>query len=167
MPEPKGRCQRPAPRAEAEGRSHRPDLLPRVTSQATVPASRASTAPILQLYTWTEAGFGPCSASCLGGFQEAMVICVEAGKNVSMMALFCDPYNKPVASVRACNSQPCPSRWEMSGFSHCTKSCGGGVQTREVACVQEVGVEWKADKVATGSQKVRWSLLLFWGELKR
>ena len=29
-------------------------------------------------------------------------------------------------------------RWNVSEFSSCSKSCGGGIQTRGVSCIQEV-----------------------------
>ena len=51
---------------------------------------------------------------------------------------FCDPQNRLEIEVRTCNDEPCPPRWNVSDFSQCTKSCGGGIQTRNVDCIQEV-----------------------------
>ena len=32
----------------------------------------------------------------------------------------------------------CVSRWNVTDFVVCSKSCGGGIQTRSVTCIQEV-----------------------------
>ncbi|KAI8423839.1 hypothetical protein MSG28_012849 [Choristoneura fumiferana] len=50
----------------------------------------------------------------------------------------CDPLTKPENRVRTCNDHPCPPRWNYTEFSQCTKSCGIGIQTREVSCIHEV-----------------------------
>ncbi|GBP79725.1 Protein madd-4 [Eumeta japonica] len=84
-------------------------------------------------YSWKEKGYTSCSASCLSGVQ-----CVrdEDGKNAS--PYMCDPLTKPENRVRTCNDHPCPPRWNYTDFSQCTKSCGIGIQTREVTCIHEV-----------------------------
>lgn len=45
---------------------------------------------------------------------------------------------RPDAITRTCNDVPCPPRWNTSDFSSCSRTCGGGVQTREVHCIHEV-----------------------------
>ncbi|XP_072946588.1 protein madd-4 [Epargyreus clarus] len=89
-------------------------------------------------YSWKEKGYTSCSASCLSGVQELIIQCVrdEDGKNAS--PYMCDPLTKPENRVRTCNDHPCPPRWNYTEFSQCTKSCGIGIQTREVTCIHEV-----------------------------
>ncbi|KAG7296503.1 hypothetical protein JYU34_020277 [Plutella xylostella] len=89
-------------------------------------------------YSWKEKGYTSCSASCLSGVQELIIQCVrdEDGKNAS--PYMCDPLTKPENRVRTCNDHPCPPRWNYTDFSQCTKSCGIGIQTREVTCIHEV-----------------------------
>ncbi|KAM3958734.1 LOW QUALITY PROTEIN: ADAMTS-like no long nerve cord [Aphomia sociella] len=89
-------------------------------------------------YSWKEKGYTSCSASCLSGVQELIIQCVrdEDGKNAS--PYMCDPLTKPENRVRTCNDHPCPPRWNYTDFSECTKSCGIGIQTREVSCIHEV-----------------------------
>ncbi|KAJ0171985.1 hypothetical protein K1T71_012748 [Dendrolimus kikuchii] len=89
-------------------------------------------------YSWKEKGYTSCSASCLSGVQELIIQCVrdEDGKNAS--PYMCDPLTKPENRIRTCNDHPCPPRWNYTEFSQCTKSCGIGIQTREVTCIHEV-----------------------------
>jgi len=89
-------------------------------------------------YSWKISGYTTCTASCLGGVQESIVICVETRKEQPVAPYFCDPNNRLDIEVRTCNDEPCPPRWNVSDFTPCTKSCGGGIQTRAVACIQEV-----------------------------
>ncbi|XP_055594208.1 protein madd-4 isoform X2 [Uranotaenia lowii] len=89
-------------------------------------------------YSWREEGYTSCSASCLGGVEELIINCVrdDTGKIVS--PFLCSPETKPEARIRTCNDIPCPPRWNYSEFTPCSKSCGFGIQTREVTCIHEV-----------------------------
>jgi hypothetical protein len=89
-------------------------------------------------YEWKIAGFTTCTASCLGGLQESIVICVESRRESPVAPYFCDPHKRLEIEVRTCNENPCPPRWNVSDFSDCSKSCGGGTQARSVQCIQEV-----------------------------
>ena len=118
-------------RGEQEG----PELLPLLDSQKKVPDTASPPEPS---YTWKIAGFTTCTASCLGGLQESIVICVESRAENPVAPYFCDPHQRLEIEVRTCNENPCPPRWNVSDFSDCSKSCGGGIQTRSVQCIQEV-----------------------------
>ena len=45
-------------------------------------------------YAWKIAGFTTCTASCLGGLQESIVICVETEKENPVAPYFCDPHKR-------------------------------------------------------------------------
>ncbi|XP_071546968.1 protein madd-4 isoform X10 [Panulirus ornatus] len=90
------------------------------------------------IYKWTTLGFGPCSASCLGGVQESEVHCIRISDKELVKPKLCSTQDRPDIITRTCNDQPCPPRWNISEFGECSKPCGGGTQTREVKCIHEV-----------------------------
>ncbi|XP_045023585.1 ADAMTS-like protein 1 isoform X3 [Daphnia magna] len=100
-----------------------------------VPAS--VTGPLLA-HTWKSSGFSQCSASCLGGVQESIIECVREQDGQRVSPHLCPMERRPDAITRTCNDVPCPPRWNTSDFSTCSRTCGGGVQTREVHCIHEV-----------------------------
>lgn len=89
-------------------------------------------------YSWKEAGYTPCSATCLGGVQDLIINCVRDDTGKTVMPLLCPAESKPEARIRVCNDHPCPPRWNYSDFSPCMSPCGIGIQTREVMCIHEV-----------------------------
>ena len=72
------------------------------------------------------------------GVQESIIECVRERDHETVSPLLCDVARRPDAITRTCNDVPCPPRWNISDFSPCSKSCGGGVQTRAVQCIHEV-----------------------------
>ncbi|XP_012346954.1 protein madd-4 isoform X4 [Apis florea] len=89
-------------------------------------------------YSWKEAGYTPCSATCLGGSQELIVNCVRDDTGKTVMPFLCSAETKPEVRIRVCNDHPCPPRWNFSEFSPCMSPCGIGIQTRDVTCIHEV-----------------------------
>ncbi|XP_017889029.1 protein madd-4 isoform X2 [Ceratina calcarata] len=89
-------------------------------------------------YSWKEAGYTPCSATCLGGVQELIVNCVRDDTGKTVMPFLCTAETKPEARIRVCNDHPCPPRWNFSEFTPCMSPCGIGIQTRDVTCIHEV-----------------------------
>lgn len=37
-----------------------------------------------------------------------------------------------------CNDRPCPPRWRADAWSECSVTCGTGVKTRRLECVQDL-----------------------------
>ena len=74
----------------------------------------------------------------MAGIHETIVICFQNKKETPVAPYFCDPSKRLEIEVRTCNENPCPPRWNVSDFTECSKSCGGGIQTRTVQCIQEV-----------------------------
>lgn len=89
-------------------------------------------------YSWKGQGYTHCSASCLGGVQELIINCVRDDTQKITSPYMCPPETKPEVLIRTCNDHACPPRWNYSDFQPCTKSCGIGIQTREVNCIHEV-----------------------------
>ncbi|XP_076230521.1 ADAMTS-like no long nerve cord isoform X4 [Nomia melanderi] len=89
-------------------------------------------------YSWKEAGYTPCSATCLGGVQDLIINCVRDDTGKTVMPLLCTTETKPEARIRVCNDHPCPPRWNLSEFSPCMSPCGIGIQIRNVTCIHEV-----------------------------
>nr|CAD7424513.1 unnamed protein product [Timema monikensis] len=89
-------------------------------------------------YSWKEQGFTHCSASCLGGVQESLITCLRDNDQKAVSPYLCPQEARPEILTRTCNDHPCPPRWNYSDFQPCTKSCGIGIQTREVNCIHEV-----------------------------
>nr|XP_034953253.1 ADAMTS-like protein 1 isoform X1 [Zootoca vivipara] len=87
----------------------------------------------VQDYWWSVDKMSPCSASCGNkGLQHHQLRCLldRAQVNIS----HCMEKPKPALQPVACNRRDCPSRWMVTSWSHCTQSCGGGIQTRRVTC---------------------------------
>lgn len=88
-------------------------------------------------YSWIGANWGSCSVQCGGGTQTRSVSCVNSnGQTVSDSLC---PQPRP-ATTQACQTEACTSYfWTQSGFSPCSVSCGGGVQTQTVSCASDKG----------------------------
>ncbi|XP_074000161.1 ADAMTS-like no long nerve cord isoform X2 [Rhodnius prolixus] len=89
-------------------------------------------------YTWKMKGYTHCSASCLGGVQESIIMCVQEDDEKVVGPFLCSSETRPEALTQTCNDHPCPPRWNYSEFESCSKPCGMGIQTREVECIHEV-----------------------------
>nr|XP_024216656.1 ADAMTS-like protein 1 [Halyomorpha halys] len=89
-------------------------------------------------YVWKMQGYTHCSASCLGGVQESIIMCIQKDDEKVVGPFLCSTQTRPEALTRTCNEHPCPPRWNMTEFQQCSKPCGIGIQTREVHCIHEV-----------------------------
>uniref|UniRef100_A0A7N6BCN7 ADAM metallopeptidase with thrombospondin type 1 motif, 16 n=1 Tax=Anabas testudineus TaxID=64144 RepID=A0A7N6BCN7_ANATE len=67
---------------------------------------------------------------------------------VQVNTSYCNPKSRPATGSMPCNTQPCPASWSIGEWGVCSRSCGGGDQTRQVQCVQrtsQANVETLAD----------------------
>ncbi|XP_075416084.1 ADAMTS-like protein 1 isoform X2 [Tenrec ecaudatus] len=88
---------------------------------------------VIQDYWWSLDRLATCSASCgHRGVQQPRLRCLRNGTEVS--PAHCEGKVRPAVQPVACNRRDCPSRWMVTSWSACTRSCGGGVQTRRVTC---------------------------------
>ncbi|XP_044029932.1 thrombospondin type-1 domain-containing protein 4-like isoform X2 [Siniperca chuatsi] len=87
-------------------------------------------------YNWKLAGATECSASCGKGFRYSIFHCVSRLNHVQVSDALCDSSSRPTPQEEACNLQPCPAFWDIGEWSECSKTCGLGMQHRQVLCRQ-------------------------------
>ncbi|CAL1525964.1 unnamed protein product [Lymnaea stagnalis] len=88
---------------------------------------------------WFTGPWSQCNVSCgPAGFRHRDVFCIKQhGSTVKHIVKEhnCAKEDKP-SPTEACGPFPeCKPQWFMTGFSHCSKSCGIGVKIREVKCL--------------------------------
>ncbi|XP_063106181.1 ADAMTS-like protein 3 isoform X2 [Cavia porcellus] len=99
------------------------------------PDSRVPQEDSTGTFAWEYAGFTPCTATCLGGRQETIAVCLHIQTQQTVNNSLCDAVHRPPAMSQACNTEPCPPRWHVGSWGPCSASCGVGIQTREVHCL--------------------------------
>ncbi|XP_074059697.1 A disintegrin and metalloproteinase with thrombospondin motifs 18 [Macrotis lagotis] len=98
---------------------------------------------------WVVSSWSECSASCGTGIKKRVVQCSEKGLPGKLMTFperRCRHIKKPEVDLEeACHQGACPvplrptlvARWYSSPWQQCTVTCGGGLQTRTVQCLQQ------------------------------
>uniref|UniRef100_A0A3P9MFP5 ADAM metallopeptidase with thrombospondin type 1 motif 18 n=1 Tax=Oryzias latipes TaxID=8090 RepID=A0A3P9MFP5_ORYLA len=78
-----------------------------------------------------------CSAPCAGGRISTKAICLQDQKT-QVNSSMCNPHSRPTLGSHLCNTQPCPAYWAAADWGPCSRSCGGGQQTRTLRCLRKV-----------------------------
>ncbi len=106
-------------------------------SQPKPESSRACNTHSCQVATWVTGEYGACSKACDGGTQSRSVTCQLGGQPVAESSC---TGTKPVTQ-QACNTQACQYTysWLVGQYGACSKTCGGGTQTRSVICRRNDG----------------------------
>ncbi|EGV91764.1 A disintegrin and metalloproteinase with thrombospondin motifs 18 [Cricetulus griseus] len=95
---------------------------------------------------WSLGPWSQCSATCGLGVRKRELKCSEKtlqGKLIAFPERRCRNIKKPNLELEeTCNRRACPvysmvAGWYSSPWQQCTVTCGGGVQTRSVHCVQQ------------------------------
>ncbi|XP_070177098.1 protein madd-4-like [Littorina saxatilis] len=94
--------------------------------------------PCYEDYEWRSMGMTSCDRSCLGGTQESLIQCFHEENDTIAGEEHCKKATPIPVERRVCNDFPCPQRWRIGDFATCSVTCGGGLMSREVTCVQDV-----------------------------
>uniref|UniRef100_A0A3Q2Q1M6 ADAMTS-like protein 1 n=1 Tax=Fundulus heteroclitus TaxID=8078 RepID=A0A3Q2Q1M6_FUNHE len=90
---------------------------------------------------WESREWSSCSATCGVGLMTRTVACTHRpspDSNYSTV-LKDELCQKPKPSpYQACNRFDCPPTWETRDWGQCSRTCGGGVQKRQVFCKQRM-----------------------------
>ncbi|XP_030045487.1 ADAMTS-like protein 3 isoform X1 [Microcaecilia unicolor] len=105
-----------------------------------------------EVYDWEYTGFTPCSVSCGEGRQDAIVRCLHLETKLAVNSTLCDISTRPPAMTRACSMKLCPPRWQVGPWGQCSATCGVGIQTRDVHCLQP-GESSNANEEECGDKK--------------
>ncbi|XP_018114016.1 ADAMTS-like protein 2 isoform X2 [Xenopus laevis] len=85
------------------------------------------------MYRWKVSAYSPCSSTCSSGISFTYALCIRYdGREVDES--HCDPTTRPEPTQEYCSGRECMPRWESSGWSECSRSCGQGIQVRSVRC---------------------------------
>ncbi|XP_060138592.1 thrombospondin type-1 domain-containing protein 4 isoform X2 [Zootoca vivipara] len=87
-------------------------------------------------HNWKQVGMTECSATCGKGSQYPIFSCVNRNSHEEVSESYCDTSTKPTPEEEACNTFPCPAFWDIGEWSECSKTCGLGMQHRQVLCRQ-------------------------------
>lgn len=90
-------------------------------------------------YYWRVTPWSTCTKDCGNGTQTRTVTCMsESGQPANNDSL-CEG-TRPV-DQQLCNTHSCSATytWYTGDWGTCSKSCGGGIQTRAVACLRNNG----------------------------
>ncbi|XP_061077229.1 thrombospondin type-1 domain-containing protein 4-like [Conger conger] len=90
-------------------------------------------------HNWKLAGFTDCSASCGKGTRHTVFRCVHRATHEQVTDSLCDSASKPSPQAEPCNMLPCPAFWDIGEWSECSRTCGLGMQHRQVLCRQVYG----------------------------
>ncbi|XP_031416185.1 thrombospondin type-1 domain-containing protein 4 [Clupea harengus] len=110
----------------------------RVVDDNRLPSDPITPKP-LPLYTWVAMTTAPCSTTCGIGKRQIWFRCVERATQITVPGDFCNHTLRPAPQEEKCSIQHCPAFWDVGEWSECSRTCGLGLQNRQVLCRQTRG----------------------------
>ncbi|KAJ7351836.1 metalloendopeptidase [Desmophyllum pertusum] len=96
------------------------------------------------------ASWGTCSWKCAKGKQKRTVECTRRDDGSYVAQKLCLKKSSKPAVERSCNTQPCQPKWYSSKWSSCSRTCGKGVQKRQIHCRRKIS-QWKYEILSDSS----------------
>uniref|UniRef100_A0A096MEH7 ADAMTS like 4 n=1 Tax=Poecilia formosa TaxID=48698 RepID=A0A096MEH7_POEFO len=92
--------------------------------------------PCVPVKMWYSSPWTECNVQCGDGSQRREIICVQKlGSDFTVVPpTECAHLEKP-AAVQECSMAECRPQWFTTEWSACSRSCGKGLQVREVRCL--------------------------------
>ncbi|XP_069781968.1 thrombospondin type-1 domain-containing protein 4 isoform X2 [Narcine bancroftii] len=87
-------------------------------------------------FNWKQVGSTECTVTCGTGSRVLIFKCVNRNTHEEVSENLCEIVMRPTPEEEACNIQPCPAYWDLGEWSECSKTCGPGIQHRQVLCRQ-------------------------------
>ncbi|XP_006168966.1 A disintegrin and metalloproteinase with thrombospondin motifs 16 [Tupaia chinensis] len=119
---------------------------PGVAWEYSMPRLGTKKKPIAQpSYAWAIVR-SECSVSCGGGQMTTREGCYR-DLRFPVNASFCNPKTRPATGLVSCRVSACPPSWSVGNWSICSRTCGGGTQSRPVQCTRRA--HYSSEPVAT------------------
>jgi thrombospondin motif-containing protein 9 len=109
-------------------------------SDSPKPATSQSCSAPACSYGWSIGTWGSCSKTCGGGTQSRSVKCVNLSHSSHPVVSDSKCKAAKPSTSQSCNTQTCVTyTWHIGAWKGCTKTCGGGTNTRDVYCKSSTG----------------------------
>jgi len=87
---------------------------------------------------WNITSWGKCSRKCATGKERRTVECTRIDDGSYVGHKLCLQKSRKPAVERSCNTHPCQPVWYISEWSSCSRTCGKGVQKRQIRCRRKI-----------------------------